>query len=122
LTTGHLQGATAPSLAQFRPGQTLALYMGVARYAEVAAKLIALGHDPRTPAAIVESGTLDTQRVIRTVLGSLDRAQRALRVQPPALLLVGETTRFAERYAWFEPRKVERFEAEPFEPMARVSY
>lgn len=122
LTTGHLQGETAPSLVQFRPGQTLALYMGVARYAEVAAKLIALGHDPRTPAAIVESGTLDTQRVIRTVLGSLGRAQRALEVQPPALLLVGETTRFAERYSWFEPSNVELFEAEPSEPMARVSY
>ena len=122
LTTGHTQDETAGALAEFRPGQTLALYMGVAQYADIAARLIARGHDPATPVAIVESGTMATQRVIRTVLGSLGRAQRALEIRPPALLLVGETTRFAERYSWFAPGKVETFEAESTPPIARVSY
>jgi uroporphyrin-III C-methyltransferase/precorrin-2 dehydrogenase/sirohydrochlorin ferrochelatase len=122
LTTGHTQHEGAAALAELPLGHTLALYMGVARYARIAERLIAHGHDPRTPVAVVESGTTDRQRVIRTVLGSLGRAQTALAIRPPALLIVGETTRFADRYGWFAPSTVEFFEAEPEPSLARVSY
>ena len=107
LATGHTQDDRA-QLTEFRPGQTLALYMGVAQYAEIAAALMQQGHDPETPVAVVENGTTDRQRVVRTLLGSLGEAQSALDIRPPALLIVGETTRFAERYSWFEPGKLER--------------
>jgi len=122
LTTGHTQDERGAVLAEFRPGQTLALYMGVAQYAEIAAALIAHGHDPETPVAVVESGTTVRQRVVRTALRSLGDAQAALAIRPPALLIVGETTRFAERYGWFEPSKVETFGGESAEARARVSY
>jgi len=123
LATGHTQGAeSAVAEAKFVPGQTLALYMGVAQYAEIAAALVARGYDERTPVAVVENGTTDRQRVICTVLGSLGRAQAALQIAPPALLIVGETARFAERYSWFEPSKLEIFGSEPAHARARVSY
>jgi len=122
LTTGHTQDESDAAFAQFRPGQTLALYMGVAQYSEIGAALLAHGHDPGTPVAIVENGTTDRQRVIRTVLGKLSQANAALDIRPPALLIVGETTRFAERYSWFEPSKVEIFGDEPSRTRARVSY
>jgi uroporphyrin-III C-methyltransferase / precorrin-2 dehydrogenase / sirohydrochlorin ferrochelatase len=122
LITGHTQDESAAALAQFRPGQTLALYMGVAQYSEIGAALIAHGHDPGTPVAIVENGTTERQRVIRTVLAKLGSAQAELAIAPPALLIVGETTRFAERYSWFEPRKVEIFGDESSRTRARVSY
>ena len=82
--------------------------MGVAQYAEISAALIAAGHDPATPAAIVESGTTEKQRVIRTSLAQ-PRPRRRPRstMRPPALLLVGETARFAERYSWFAPSRIE---------------
>jgi len=121
LTTGHASDEGTPATPEFRPGQTLALYMGVAQYAEIAAALIANGHPRETPVAVVESGTTDRQRVIRTVLGSLGAAQAALEIRPPALLIVGETTRYADRYSWFAPSKVEHFADEPAES-ARVSY
>jgi len=122
LTTGHTQDERTTALAEFRPGQTLALYMGVAQYAEISAALISRGHDASTPVAIVENGTTERQRVVRTVLGSLARAQAELAIEPPALLIVGETTRFAERYSWFEPSRVETFEDESAHARARVSY
>ena len=96
--------------------------MGVAQYAEIAEGLIARGYDESTPVAVVENGTTDRQRVIRTALGSLGRAQAALKISPPALLIVGETARFAERYSWFEPSKLEVFEPESAHDRARVSY
>ncbi len=120
--TGHSQGDGAGALAEFRPGETLALYMGVAQYGQISEELIARGHDPETPVAVVESGTTDAQRVIRTVLRSLGQAQVALEIRPPALLLVGETTRYAERYSWFAPSKLQTFEDDSARTRARVSY
>jgi uroporphyrin-III C-methyltransferase/precorrin-2 dehydrogenase/sirohydrochlorin ferrochelatase len=121
-TTGRTHDAGTAAPTEFRPGQTLALYMGVAQYAELAAALIAGGHDPATPVAVVENGTTERQRVTRTVLGSLARAQAELGFAPPALLIVGETARFAERYSWFEPSRVEIFADESAHSRARVSY
>ena len=72
--------------------------------------------------AVVESGTTDRQRVVRTVLGQLAAAQVALEITPPALLIVGETTRYAERYSWFAPSKIEYFADEPADEAARVTY
>jgi uroporphyrin-III C-methyltransferase/precorrin-2 dehydrogenase/sirohydrochlorin ferrochelatase len=122
LTTGHARGDGTPIIGQYQPGQTLALYMGVAQYAELSAALIANGYSPDAPVAIVESGTTDRQRVVRTVLGSLAAAQVALEIQPPALLIVGETTRYAERFSWFAPSTIEHFADEPIDDRARVSY
>lgn len=122
LATGHTQDERAAALTEFRPEQTLALYMGVAQYSEISAALIARGYAVDTPVAVIENGTTERQRVIRTVLGKLAEAQAALQITPPALLIVGETTRFAERYSWFEPSKIEFFGDEPANVRARVSY
>jgi hypothetical protein len=59
---------------------------------------------------------------VRTVLGSLGRAQAELEIRPPALLIVGETTRYSDRYSWFAPSKVEHFADEPVAESSRVSY
>src|SRR5690606_10471140 len=74
LTTGHAEEHTAAALAEAPVGQTLAFYMGVARYDEIREELLRRGYAPETPVAVVESGTTDRQRVIRTALRSLARA------------------------------------------------
>jgi uroporphyrin-III C-methyltransferase/precorrin-2 dehydrogenase/sirohydrochlorin ferrochelatase len=109
LTTGHTQDDDAAPLDLFKPGQTLALYMGVAQYATLGKALIEHGHAPDTPVAIVENGTTERQRVIRATLATLAAAQVELDVHPPALLLIGETTRLAQRYAWFAPSSLHVF-------------
>jgi uroporphyrin-III C-methyltransferase/precorrin-2 dehydrogenase/sirohydrochlorin ferrochelatase len=122
LTTGHTRDDGTPAIGEYQPGQTLALYMGVAQYAELADALIAKGYARETPVAVVESGTTDRQRVVRTALGNLAAAQAALEIHPPALLIVGETTRYAERYSWFAPSKIEHFGDESADEDPRVSY
>jgi siroheme synthase len=122
LTTGHTRDDGTPQFGEFQRGQTLALYMGVAQYGEISAALIARGFRHDTPVAVVESGTTERQRVVRTSLGSLGAAQAALDVRPPALLIVGETTRYAERFSWFAPSKVEQYGEDIADTRARVSY
>jgi uroporphyrin-III C-methyltransferase/precorrin-2 dehydrogenase/sirohydrochlorin ferrochelatase len=122
LTTGHTRDDGTPLLGDFKPGQTLALYMGVAQYAELSIALIASGHAADTPVAIIESGTTARQRVVRTVLGSVAAAQAELEIRPPALLIVGETTRFAERFSWFAPSKTVYFDTEPGATRAQAGH
>src|SRR5690606_15803546 len=121
ITTGHGDNDGSSDLASFKPGQTLALYMGVAHYADIAADLIRLGHDPDTPATVVEQGTTDAQRVIRTVLRLLPYAAEHLAISPPALLVVGETARLAERFAWFSPGTVQVYDDRAAHAVSRVS-
>ncbi|NIW24450.1 MAG: uroporphyrinogen-III C-methyltransferase [Gammaproteobacteria bacterium] len=105
LTTGHTESSTDLDLGFVPSGQTLALYMGVARYGQIAQTLLAAGNSPELPVAIVERGTLAEQRVVTTTLADLAEAAPALEIESPALLLVGETTQLAERYGWFAPER-----------------
>ncbi len=109
LTTGRIEDSADFDLGPIRADQTLALYMGVAQYGEIAARLIANGSDPHTPVAVIERGTTKRQRVLSTVLCKLDDAAQELDARPPALLLIGATTEFAERYAWFSPERFVRY-------------
>ena len=104
-TTGHTERGIA-EVAEFAPGQTLVLYMGVAKYVTLAERLIDRGYDRETPVAVVERGTTDDQRVISTALQDLGAAAEILGVESPALLIVGETSRFARRHGWFAPHRL----------------
>ncbi len=87
------------SLARDR--QTLAFYMGVSRYGQVSARLIAHGRAASTPVAIVERGSLPTQRVIVTTLGDLPTRTHEAEIQAPAILYVGEVAQYALSQHWF---------------------
>ncbi len=108
LATGHteIDAHRRADLANFRSGQTLAVYMGVAGYPVICAELIRLGHDPHTPVAVIENGTLPEQRVVRATLATLPAACETEVIGSPALLLVGDTTRCAERFGWFAPERL----------------
>ena len=105
LTTGHTERGIA-EVSEFSPGQTLVLYMGVAKYPLLAERLIQGGYDRQTPVAVVERGTAHDQRVISTVLENLGVAAETHGVESPALLIVGETSRFARDHGWFAPDRL----------------
>jgi len=90
------------ALARF-PG-TLVFYMGVTHLESIRRALIGEGKSPETPAAVVESGTLPTQRVIVGVLSDIVERARENNARPPALLIVGEVVDQREALAWFETR------------------
>ncbi|MEN0014108.1 MAG: uroporphyrinogen-III C-methyltransferase, partial [Solirubrobacteraceae bacterium] len=86
------------SLATF-PG-TLVFYMAVKALPTVAAELIAHGRDPEQPAAVVERGTSDTQRVTRATLRDLPDVARKARVRAPALVVVGDVAGLGDELDW----------------------
>jgi uroporphyrin-III C-methyltransferase/precorrin-2 dehydrogenase/sirohydrochlorin ferrochelatase len=106
IATGHTSDHSAADLAAFTPDRTLALYMAVANFGAIAAKLTELGHPRDLPLAVVENGTTASQRVIVSTLAELPSLAAEHEVRSPALLLVGKTVRYAERYGWFNPELV----------------
>lgn len=91
------------ALAKF-PG-TLVFYMGVTHLESIRQTLIGEGKSPETPAAVIESGTLPTQRVIVGSLADIVERSREANARPPALLVVGEVVKQHEALSWFETRR-----------------
>lgn len=100
--TGHSQEDSEtvdwPSLA--RSHQTLAIYMGTFKAADISAQLIAHGRDAATPVAIISRGTRPDQQVLIGTLGEL--GQLAQRAPTPALLVIGEVVNLQAQLAWFQ--------------------
>ena len=71
-------------------GRTLVIYMGVATCPDIADKLMADGVAPDMPVAVLERGTLEGARALRTLLADLGDMVERDRVKSPAIIVVGE--------------------------------
>jgi len=87
-----------------RAGQTVVIYMGLATLPELCRQFIAHGLPADWPAAIVESGTSPTQRVLTGTLGDLPSKVAQADIRGPTLVIVGEVVKLRERLQWFRPR------------------
>ena len=101
--TGHRRAGESALdwTALARPRQTAVIYMGVGMLESHCAALIAHGRGADTPAALVENGTLASQRVVTATLATLPERAAAAGIHPPALLIVGEVVSLAGKLAWF---------------------
>jgi len=78
---------------------TLVLLMGVAQLAGHAAALVAHGRDPQTPVAVVENGTLPTQRTTTGTLATIAAIAAERGVGNPAVVVVGDVAALTETLA-----------------------
>ncbi|WP_221764966.1 siroheme synthase CysG [Methyloradius palustris] len=105
-TTGHLKDGTVeldwPALV--RPKQTVVIYMGLVGLAEICRQLIAHGLPPTMPAAVIQQGTTQKQRVVTANLATLADKVADAEMKPPCLTIVGEVVQLREKLAWFEPK------------------
>ena len=89
--TGHTKDGREPDWAGLaRSGTTLVIYMGLRNFEKIRESLLSV-LAPKTPACIVENGTLKTQRQRIATLGALS----AQGFQGPAIIVVGEVVRFS---------------------------
>ena len=105
--TGHLQDGSMnldwDALA--RPKQTIVVYMGLPGLEMLCAELIAHGLPDSTPAAIVQQGTTQNQRVITGTLATLPVIVQREKLRAPTLIIVGGVVTLREKLAWFDPGK-----------------
>jgi uroporphyrin-III C-methyltransferase len=74
---------------------TLVVLMGLRALPEIAARLLAQGTRPETPAAVIASATLLNQRTVIGTLATIAERAGAAGLEPPATLVVGEVVRLA---------------------------
>ena len=99
--TGHCRpdgdGLDWADLARAR--QTLAIYMGTMKAADISQRLIAHGRAAATPVAVISRGTRADQQV---QIGTLEQLEYlAQRAPLPALLVIGEVVELHHQIAWF---------------------
>ncbi|HWU90193.1 MAG TPA: uroporphyrinogen-III C-methyltransferase [Kofleriaceae bacterium] len=94
--SGHAEAAYGPILDGLAPGSlTVVVLMGLASRAAIAARMIACGWAPSTPAAIVYGASHAGGATWRGELGGLGAAGFATEL--PAVLVIGEVAALADR-------------------------
>ena len=81
---------------------TVVIYMGVGEVESIANNLMDLGMSPDTPAAVIEHGTVPSQRTYTCLLNDLPLTVRENNVRPPAIFVIGEVVKHHEELKWFE--------------------
>jgi len=84
-----------------RERQTLVFYMGVSKLDEITRQLLAHGRAPDTPFALIENGSLPTQRTLAGTLAALPALATQHAIQAPALLILGEVAALAGASHWY---------------------
>lgn len=87
VVTGH-EDLDWPKLAAVEG--TLVLLMGATRVERIAKELIKAGRDPNTPVAVIENGTLPSQRTTTGSLDTIGDRATAVGVRAPAVVVVGD--------------------------------
>lgn len=103
--TGHLKDGTVNLnwKALAHPHQTIVFYMGLKAVKVIGKELVANGLPSDTPAALVEQGTTQNQRVHIGNLANLHEIVEKQQVRPPTLIIVGSVVTLHEQLKWFEP-------------------
>jgi uroporphyrin-III C-methyltransferase/precorrin-2 dehydrogenase/sirohydrochlorin ferrochelatase len=103
--TGHLKDGTMNLNwdALIQPKQTIAVYMGTHGLELLCSELIKRGLPENIPAAIVQQGTTQQQRVYIGTLKSLPEIPKQHEIKPPSMIIIGEVVKLHEKLAWFEP-------------------
>jgi len=101
--TGHLKDGSSdlPWGDLVAPGQTLVFYMGLVGLPSICRELIAHGRGADTPAALVQQGTTQNQRVFTGTLANLPQLVAEHEVHAPTLVIVGEVVTLRDKLAWF---------------------
>lgn len=86
-----------------RSDGSLVCLMGLKSLPQLCQGLIAAGLDPEAPAATIQSGATDRQRLVTATVRDLPAAVAQANLQSPAITVIGPAVALAPDLAWFEP-------------------
>lgn len=93
IVTGHTaKNEITDYKALARTKGTIVFLMAVNTISTIAEKLMKYGMDEYTPVAVIENGTTENERILKTELKNIGTAIKMVR--PPAVIVVGETAKY----------------------------
>ncbi|WP_301103463.1 uroporphyrinogen-III C-methyltransferase [Propionivibrio sp.] len=103
--TGHLKDGSVDLdwSALARPKQTVVFYMGIGGIGEICRQLIVHGLPATHPAAVVQNGSSERQRVLIADLATLPEQIEKAGLTSPALIIVGTVVSLHRKLAWYQP-------------------
>lgn len=106
--TGHEHPAKPDSAIHWedygRLGATLCIYMGMKNLETITRRLQAGGLAPETPAAVIQSATTGAHRQFVGTVADIALGSERAGFGAPAIVVIGEVVRLADKLAWFESR------------------
>jgi len=115
--TGHDASGLVPDTVNWRAvaegSPVIVVYMALANIGRIAERLLAAGRTADEPAAIVSKASTEGQRVVETTLGACAADAAASKIEPPALLVVGEVVRLRAGLDWLGALGGRVLDAEP---------
>lgn len=101
--TGHLKddSINLDWSAIAKPNQTIVIYMGLQGLPVLSKELVKHGLSPQTPAAIIQQGTTQHQRVVVGTLETLPALAVESQLKPPTLIIVGKVVNLHHKLKWF---------------------
>ena len=110
IVAGHVPpghpDSTVDWAAIARTATTIVLLMAVHTLSAITDALLAHGMPPKTPAACVENGTTDQQRVLTGDLATIASIAHDARLAPPAVTIIGAVAAFAAANATTADQRV----------------
>jgi uroporphyrin-III C-methyltransferase/precorrin-2 dehydrogenase/sirohydrochlorin ferrochelatase len=88
--------------ALVQPRQTVVVYMGLAGLPELCRQLQAHGMAADKPAALVQQGTTENQKVWLSTISELPALAEREQPVAPTLVIIGEVTRLHNTLSWFK--------------------
>lgn len=82
--------------------QTVVIYMGLIGLEHICQCLIEHGCPPDLPAALIQQGTTENQRVLAGDLSTLPEIVKCAKVKAPTLVIVGTVVRLHKQLSWFQ--------------------
>lgn len=105
IVTGHAKAGAELHIdfeALRRTGGTLVFLMGLTALPKICRGLLDAGMEPDMPAAVVERGTLPSQRKVISTLAALPQAAEEAKIESPAIIVVGRVCALSGRFDWFD--------------------
>ncbi len=94
VVSGHVAPDSPASLVDWsalgRLRGTIVVLMGLKNLPRIADRLIAEGRPASTPVAVVQEGSTDHQRTLRSTLAQVAADTAAAGIRPPAVVVIGE--------------------------------
>jgi uroporphyrin-III C-methyltransferase len=83
---------------------TVVVYMGTEKLEIIIDKIKKGKNDGNKPVAIIENGTLKSQKVIVGDLGNIVMLSKQANVKPPAIVILGDVVKLNKKLEWFVPK------------------
>ena len=104
VVTGHEDGCKGEAAVEWErlatAVDTLVVLMGARTLPRIVRELLAHGRSPETPVALIRWGTTEAQQTITGTLA--DILDKAARLEPPVVVVIGEVVRLRDRLRWFD--------------------